>query len=470
MKKIMNSVNENYLLSLILIGFFCLYLLTGLHFTYKYDTVNPDNLFFEADIHRVFHDLTTYDFDHYRSSVHPLFMLLFFPIVRMMKILFIDPIVSVLIIQAILGTINIYLVKYILEKMNVMKSLKLLLIMIYGFSFSNLVFVGIPETFVFACFFLLSSWAYAFHLIGISKKLGTKEYMFLVLFGVTALAVTVTNIAHFCIILFIVLFYKHSEKSVIKNVVISFLKTLGIVLVSFVLTIGLANIQQAIFPATSNFFNYLIDFVKNKDHGERYYIVRSVSIVNITNVIKGMFLNNIISPNISIYNNMMWFDKMGVLSYFSLFIEITLFSYGLYSKIKLHKLKSDYVYICGFLLAILFNIGLHIFYGNEITFLYSQHFTFLIILLLGVLLKDSKSIVTISSLSLVLFVEIVSNLYAVFQMLDIIRTSRNLSHNFILIPYVLTILKAALVLSAVIIIWTKIRRNKPINDYNREED
>ena len=172
-----------FLSSFILV--FCI----GLLLTYYFDSIYYD-IMFDFDIPRIFEDLTLINGNHYRTSVHPLFVIMFQPLVLFFTMILKDAKLVVVLLQSFLTAANIF--TKTLGKITKNKNLKILLTFMFIFSWPELIFGSAIETYIYAQFFLIILWLYAF--MRLDKKLNLYDYILLGVLGVTSLGVTLTNV------------------------------------------------------------------------------------------------------------------------------------------------------------------------------------------------------------------------------------------------------------------------------------
>ena len=175
-------------------------------------TVN--DAFLGADSLRAFDDLTNRVGNHYRTRVHPLFVIFTQPFVWMLKIIFSSPNATI-IFQSFIGASCVILFYFNLKKLN-KKNINLNPILaIFILSFSQIAFSSIFETYIFAEFTLLTMW-----LIGqnfVDKKLNYLNILTLIIVGVLAISITITNYFQFIILLIFVNLFNKKVNNKITN-------------------------------------------------------------------------------------------------------------------------------------------------------------------------------------------------------------------------------------------------------------
>jgi hypothetical protein len=459
MKNLSNKIKNIKHVYIIALVFFIIYLALGILFSYRGETYKTNNFFFEADNFRALYDLTSFEFNHYRTKVHPIFVLLFQPIAVMFNILFKSDILSVIVLESIIAALNIITIYKIFKTIKIKEKMNIILTLIYGFSFSSLIFVSIPETFVFASFLLLLMWLYIIKLFYSDKKINTINYIVLVLTGIGALSITVTNFVQFIIAIFFLLLYKQKTHKIIKSI----LATILLTIISFGITSGLALIQKKIWPTAMNFHEYLVDFSYNDKNEEKYYMSKNIEIQNIKESYKTVFVNSFVPNKIIIKNEMAWFSKPNILS---IMLSLVLISFIIFGIIKAFLKKDnprEKLLITSITGSLLYNFVLHLIYGTYESFLYSQHFTFLVIILIGLGFKNArKKYRNISFLIFVayLLLQLILNLNSLLTLNKLIIEKYGIINDNLKNVYLLNFLKGLLLVNLPYSIYNIIRNRK----------
>ena len=324
------------------------------------------DVFYGGDTPRVLQDMTMQEGLHYRTSVHPLFVILTQPFIRVLGRAT-GVIVAAVIFEAAVGALSATLFYRLMQKLGASKKTSLLATVILVLSFTQVAFNSIFETYVFSQFGLMVMWVIAAGLI--NKKLELKDYALLVIAGIFSLAFTLTNIVQFLILLSIIIFLN-------KNVKCKFIKFSSILLVVLSITVMLADVQKAFWPSANNFFTSSINgFVLDKNSEEFTYIERTWSAkrvifqMNTSFVYQFGLLGGLILEKSNLIN------MLGLIC-FGLFSLINL--YYFFTKRKIFKEKIYFALLS----AYGFNFVLHIFYNPYESFLYVLHYNFLIIAIL----------------------------------------------------------------------------------------
>ena len=324
------------------------------------------DVFYGGDTPRVLQDMTMQEGLHYRTSVHPLFVILTQPFIRVLGRAT-GVIVAAVVFEAAIGALSATLFYRLMQKLGASKKTSLLATVILALSFTQVAFNSIFETYVFSQFGLMVMWVIAAGLI--NKKLELKDYALLVIAGIFSLAFTLTNIVQFLILLSIIIFLN-------KNVKCKFIKFSSILLVVLSITVMLADVQKAFWPSANNFFTSSINgFVLDKNSEEFTYIERTWSAKRVVFQMNTSFVYQ--------------FGLLGglILEKSNLINMLGLICFGLFSLINLYyfftkrKIFKEKIYFA-LLSAYGFNFVLHIFYNPYESFLYVLHYNFLIIAIL----------------------------------------------------------------------------------------
>lgn len=105
---------------------------------------------FDADIRRVVHDLARRDGWHYRTKVHPLFVLFFNPLGLALKTWLVRPRPVALLLNAAAAALGVVLFRELLARVGVERSRARLWTAVFILSASQLFFGVFPETFAFS--------------------------------------------------------------------------------------------------------------------------------------------------------------------------------------------------------------------------------------------------------------------------------------------------------------------------------
>lgn len=132
--------------ALLFAAFLLLYLAIGLAFS-PGRVFGRADLAFGADVPRVIADLTRYDANHYRTKVHPLFVILLNPVGLALKELIGFPRVAAILMNSAFGAFAVALFRRLLVRLEVRDPFAILWTALFGLSASQIFFGSIPETY-----------------------------------------------------------------------------------------------------------------------------------------------------------------------------------------------------------------------------------------------------------------------------------------------------------------------------------
>lgn len=400
----------------IFISFFILYIFLG--FCLSYIVNFRSNLFFGADNNRVFLDLTNIPYNHYRIKVHPLFLLLVQPIELIINGVINNSGLSVMIMESFAGAASVTIFRNILAELEVEKKIAQIVTLLYGFSFSLMIFSSIPETFIFAGVGLITYW---YFVLKVSKETTqyTKQIKILfVVFGIISFGITLTNYLSYLIgLIYIIAISDLKIKEAIK-------KFFTINIINGVLILILCVIQKMIWSQCPIFLESILKGILGREtYEETYYMNWSVNLDKTIVWFKETMLHSIVSP--SVYQTVRDNGSMPVeFSGYSFILKIFVILYIIIALIAIYRfiigvLTESNIKKKGYMLAItvavLINLGLHYIYGSYQAFMYTPHyiFLFLIIMALGINYFKKNCLKKIICILLMLFisVEVINNIY-----------------------------------------------------------
>jgi hypothetical protein len=355
--------------------FLCVYLIFASIFNQP--AYDADDIFFDADgnLWRV-RFATQYYTDYYWRPAHPYVLIIIRPLVAMLAFLFKgDRLFAAFTLNALTGALCIFLVWYFV-KTKVGNSLYALLIAaLFGASTTQLGFGAIIETYIF-----LSAVALVFLVL----LLKDKPLFALVITGLVAFGITISNIAQTVIAHF---FIKRNIKQLIVY---------GIIIGALVVPLSLLN--NAIYPESQPYF-WQLNTLEAEGHNSFPATVQRANYM--TRVI---FLSSFVAPEPLVIRDGFPFpktwlfraaiqkDPMYLASYetwFSTSVAYAWFGLLLFGGVLFLKnlLKQDNRYFLTFIFTILFNFALYLQYGKDV-FLYSTNWTYAIALFLALAWRE----------------------------------------------------------------------------------
>lgn len=401
-------------------SFFFLYVLLGMCIAYP--TSYGANLFFGADNGRVYNDIVYLATDHVRIKVHPLFLLLVQPIVHLAKGIVFQETMTVLLLQGFCGAMADLMFYLILEKLKVDSFFLILLLLIYGLSFSNIIFSAVPETFIFAGVGLIAYWFYVLAISEASCKLGKIEICVLIFFGIISFGITLTNYFSYSIGLIYLLLKKEKDKrqGVKTYIRINGINGLGIVI--------LCKMQTLIWHNAPFFWTSIFDALF---HGVQYeeakYMDWGINFSKIIQWIRQTMFYPFISPNVYMasgtYSSICFGDYHHLVEIVSvIFIIVAVVAIMAYI-LKLIRNKYKDLFFGALFLTWIGNMCLHFIYGSAEAFIYSPHYHFLFLLLAGYSFSALENKILKQSLQIglvaVVIVELINNLYRFFDTVNL---------------------------------------------------
>lgn len=333
--------------------------------TYATRLINPilyqiQNVWFEADIERVFENMTDRGGNHYRTKVHPLFSLVAFPLVYLFKLAGLKNIGAVN--AVILGVACLWISsQYILFRLIGLRRFDSTLFSILGATSAAAIFwFTVPETYSFGALTIL--WALIF--TAITEQRQVSQFWYVVVSALT-LSFTITN----WLIGILTTAVNHPWK-----------RAFQITVNAFSLVVILWSVQKVIFQTAEFFLG---------DREEKKYLLLSGS-GGPLQVLKSFVSHTMVMPALNIvsdkYKQAHWpilatqtsapgsGSIWGVVAVVLWTALLGLGLWGFFTTKKHFKLRL----VLG--IVLLGQLALHTVYGDE-TFLYALHFLPLLLLL-----------------------------------------------------------------------------------------
>lgn len=359
------------------------------------------NVLFEIDTPRVIGDLTESSANHYRTSVHPIYVLMMNPLGSLLKNMLGSSVLAAIFINSFFGAVAVGLIfcLFILLRMDIINAA--LLSILFGMSTSQLVFSVVPDTPSLAICSLLFT-----HLLFLVSLQQRKKYLVLwVVGGVFSLGVTTTNFVQ-TLICFVLsaqgICKSKSRQSIVLQTGLFLILVVGV-------TILLSLIQKFLYPSTTLFFTFGAYSL------EKPYVsllVLSQPLKVIIELMKNFFLINVIAPLPRVFT--MPETALSAMSFSGVWtftlsgcLAASLWLFALtrgVSGIVFGQRKIS-VFCLGIVSCLVFNVVLHCFYGvaseDQIElFIYTGNVTFLVLLFLGqsMLLKQLFTRVLLAAL------------------------------------------------------------------------
>jgi hypothetical protein len=368
-------VDENLNGLIISFLFFSVYLIFASIFNQP--AYDADDIFFDADgnLWRV-RFATEYYIDYYWRPAHPYVLIIIRPLVAVLAFFFKgNSLFAAFTLNALTGALCIFLVWYFV-KATVGNSLYALLIAsLFGASTTQLGFGSIIETYIF-----LSAVA----LICIILLLKDKPLFTLVITGLVAFGITISNVAQTFIAHF---FIKRNFKQLILY---------GVIIGALVVPLSLLN--NAIYPESQPYF-WQLSTLEAEGHNSFPATLQRANYLG-----RVMFLSSFVAPEPLVIRDGFPFpktwlfraaiqkDPMYLASYetwFSTSVAYAWFGLLMFGGVLFLKnlLKQDNRFFLTFIFTILFNFALYLQYGKDV-FLYATNWTYAIVLFLALAWRE----------------------------------------------------------------------------------
>ena len=210
------------------------------------------NALFGADVPRVIGDLTSPNANHYRTAVHPLFVLLFNPLGSTLAGL-LGNVTASIVLTSLAGAVSVVLFFILTRRLGARPLGAALLATLYASTASHVIWSCVPETWVFGAATLL-----LVHLVGLASHGGiARVRLWLPAAGLLALAVTTTNYVQYLIVLLTSLLGGTAATKGVRPALRGMIRPAMVLSVApIVVAMGLAAVQRAIYPSSALFFHH----------------------------------------------------------------------------------------------------------------------------------------------------------------------------------------------------------------------
>ena len=393
---------------------FLLYLIMSVGII-KYNTINEKSInFFGIDEYRVLQDMfsiTGNNVNHYRTKVHPLFLLFVQPVLHIINGLVHDVGVTVAIAQSIVGITISFCTFCCLKALEVDKKTRVLLTAILTFSFSQIMFVSNAESFIWGGMATALCWFFSISQMKDAEGLFQGKLLALFLFlGLLCFGITITNYIHFVIALVFILritsfSFKHKVYLFIKMNCLCLSIASLLNLMQFVswrhktelwLKQFYVVIVQKLLSAYEEFPEYIIPFyneVSQLSFEEALYMDFTVSLSKVCVLIEQIFTSSILSrplvmKELGANYHLVYFNGYYLHSAFLIFLFFGIFflSYVYYLNKAMYS-SHEYILLQMLTVALFLNLLLHFIYGAHEAFMYTPHFLFILFIIYGIISK-----------------------------------------------------------------------------------
>ncbi|HYW19709.1 MAG TPA: hypothetical protein VE956_10415 [Nodularia sp. (in: cyanobacteria)] len=351
------------------ITFFVIYLILGLQISPSFNAFE----YFGADIGEQINGWTSMEWNLNHKGSHPLILLFVDFIGSGIHQLISSKVLTVLLLNAFFASLAVFLA-FIFFRLVLGKFIDAtLLTLVFGFSMSQLVFGAIPETYAFAAASIIATHILFFICLR-DKKLYTEYW---VLTGLFTFGITITNFAQsiICFSIVVILLRRKDRLAIVAEYI-------GVVvLICFLLSL----IQYKIFNTAALFFvpstvvtelKYTAIKIINQPLTTLYELGKHFFIVNFVTASPLPLAEEILTrrPIIGFFQRPLNYNFAGLVG---IVLWLSIFISGLFKNIQMIHQNRPMFY--GLFLCILFNIALHSVFGVNEMFLYTCHFTFLVL-------------------------------------------------------------------------------------------
>ena len=404
--------NKNTIFCLLV---FLLYLILSVGII-KYNIITKSDInFLGIDEPRVLNDMFNVTGDrinHYRTKVHPLFLLLVQPLLYIIKGFVHDLGVTVAIGQSIAGITIIFCVYHILKYLKVDYLTVMLLTTILSISFSQIMFVSNPESFIWGGMTTALCWLFVISQIDYPDKVFSSRLLALFIFvGVLCFGVTITNYIHF---IFALVFILRIVSFSIKEKIYLFIKTnflcLGIATLLNVLqyiswrhetelwvkqfyVIFVQKLIHIFGTEIKTVFPFYSD-ISHASFEEARYMDFTVSLSKLSALLDQVLNSSILSRPLTITGlgtkyHTVFFDGFypGADVLLGVFFAVLFLSCLFFCFKRAEQNSSDYKLLQLLITTFALNILLHFVYGFHESFMYTPHFLFIVFIVYGIVSK-----------------------------------------------------------------------------------
>ena len=224
--------------AVLFLGFFFLYLAAGRSLG-STGVFAYDDAIFQSDTSRAIRDLTDRGADHYRTKVHPLFVILLNPAGTLLRKLTGSPLLAAVILGAGGGALCVVAAHAFFAAIGLGPTAAAALSCLLGVSTSHLIFASLPDTFIFtALSFTAGAWL-AMRRSG-SLRLGVPA-------GVFSMGMATTNLGPFSLLFAAGAWRAEGFRAAVR-------KSVALVVLVLLAAVGLSLLQKTVYPSSNLFF------------------------------------------------------------------------------------------------------------------------------------------------------------------------------------------------------------------------
>ena len=449
----MKSITKNLTISksfIIFICFFVLYFGISFSLSFLNDAVFKDyGIFFGSDCPRVYEDFLYINVCHYRLRVHPLQLIEIQPLIQIINGFLHSQRASFLVLSSLFGSAIVSFIYSTILNFTNKKQLSIIFSIIFGISFSTLIYVATPETYIFTTFFNVLNLLYASILFKNKNKIKLKDCFILALLSVLGFGIIPVSIISNLIIIFWIIVELSKNK---KEIFLNFLRTVVLFLTIFfsltlIQKLAYAHIPLPFEGSAKEEVNYLSKNVTSKKK-IKFLIQRGI----VSSFYPVKFS---IHKDLNVKNGILFFDdNQKATIYFS---ALSLILFGIIGYFKNFKKANNRLILA---LSLIISISLieNYFYGTGECFLYTQNFLNYLIVLLAIFYSFLKDKISISLLSIYILYQTIMNFSALHFINDFIAIDSQKHYSFFI--WLLYGLICGFVLYLFTIIYKKLIKNE----------
>ncbi|WP_446809604.1 hypothetical protein ACH50O_20500 [Methylomonas sp. 2BW1-5-20] len=400
LKKLPNLCDAKEIVIVVLLTLISVYVFYKLYGFHDRSLVTVDNVWFQADLSRVFENMTNQLSEgHYRLKVHPLFSILTYPPVTLLVRAGLGQYVAVQIFTTFVASFWT-LSLYVLFRFLGCRLFDALVISILGASSAAALFwLSVPESYAIGSISIISCLA----LVAIANQKRLPDWIYVAVSSFS-LSVTTTNwmIGTLSVIV---------EKTWRRAILIS--------IIAFSIVAMIWGVEKYLFP-------HAVFFIGDKEEASYMFSPGLKRILSVGGV---FVFHSILSPSLNVINDNDFGWPMlsiqnslpgsnGVLNFIGTIIWLVLFGLGLWSLFTLKKHLALRI-VLGF--SFIGQFALHILYGEE-TFLYSLHFAPLLLTLVALITLGALRLPAICLLIALIPIVVINN-WSQLKAADVIATS-----------------------------------------------
>lgn len=453
-------------------SFLFLYITCGLYLTFFNDQVVQirHDLIYNLDSGRLYTEFSSLHQRRWLHS-HPFASLIYQSLFSMFNDIFHSPRATVLIIQSFLGASGVVLLHRIFKLLNIRHFISISLTLLFGFSFSMLIFCAIPEVYALSGFLQALMLYFTIFVYKSKEKISVPfviaifTLLIILTFGVNL----ITIISAFILVGFLI-FSQNNTFTTQKAK--TFLKTFAITILSILI---FSAIHKMAFPIDGYFFDSTVKSIVNKTpHSTTRYISKKFSIKNVHFALRGSFVEPFYALKTEIIKiktlnltksditdkKPKWIISKGLefCSHQKLknFIPIIMF-FGLtfIYFLKNRKIyKENYPLLLCLFSIILINTIFNTFFCNRVCFLYSLNFLIYLFVLLGIIQNIPENKVLLITNCALLLWQIPINFSMLHFIEKFVRYKNSTHHS--LDTYILWAFLSVLIIGFVIFILKKL--------------